>query len=87
MQLLRGQARENLTSATARDVLGDILIRLDEAGYRVVMHVHDEVVVEVPEAKAKEAAADIHRIMTTPIDWLEGLPLAAETITSPYYTK
>lgn len=82
-----GKLAENLTSATARDVLGDILIRLDEAGYRVVMHVHDEVVVEVPEAKAKEAAADIHRIMTTPIDWLEGLPLAAETITSPYYTK
>ncbi len=82
-----GKLAENLTSATARDVLGDILLRLDEAGYRVVMHVHDEVVVEVPVAKAGEAAADIHRIMTTPPNWLEGLPLTAETITSPHYTK
>lgn len=82
-----GKLAENLTSATARDVLGDILLRLDAAGYRVVMHVHDEVVIEVPEARAAAAAAHVHEIMTTPPYWLEGLPLTAETLTSPYYTK
>lgn len=82
-----GKLAENLTSATARDVLGDILVRLDAAGYRVVMHVHDEVVIEVPEAQVETAKAHIHKIMTTTPDWLEGLPLTAETLTSPYYTK
>lgn len=82
-----GKLAENLTSATARDVLGDILLRLDVAGYRVVMHVHDEVVIEVPEARAAAAAVHVHKIMTTPPYWLEGLPLTAETLTSPYYTK
>ncbi len=82
-----GKLAENLTSATARDVLGDILLRLDAAGYRVVMHVHDEVVVEVPEEDAQSAAAHVQEIMTATPVWLEGLPLTAETLTSPYYTK
>ena len=82
-----GKLTENLTSATARDVLGEILLNLDTAGYRVVMHIHDEVVVEVPTADVDNALIDIHRIMTTAPEWLEGLPLAAETTTSTFYTK
>ena len=82
-----GKLTENLTSATARDVLGEILLNLDAAGYRVVMHIHDEVVVEVPTADVDNALIDIHRIMTTAPEWLEGLPLAAETTTSTFYTK
>ena len=82
-----GKLTENLTSAVARDVLANILLRLDAAGHRVVMHIHDEVVVEVPTAGVDTALKDVHRIMTTTPDWLEGLPLSAETITSPFYTK
>jgi DNA polymerase len=82
-----GKLTENLTSATARDVLGEILLNLDAAGYRVVMHIHDEVVVEVPTTDVDNALIDIHRIMTTAPEWLEGLPLAAETTTSTFYTK
>lgn len=82
-----GKLAENLTSAVARDVLGEILLALDAAGYRVVAHVHDEVVVEVPKETVAEAVKDVHRIMTTPPDWLAGLPLAAETTTSQFYTK
>ncbi len=82
-----GKLAENLTSATARDVLGDILLRLDDAGLRVVMHVHDEVVVEVPRAQIDTALKDVERAMTGNPDWLQGLPLAAETITANHYTK
>lgn len=82
-----GKLAENLTSATARDVLGEILLNLDAAGYRVVMHVHDEVVVEVPTEKIDTALMDIHRIMITPPEWMEGLPLTAETTSSTFYTK
>ena len=82
-----GKLAENLTSATARDVLGEILLNLDAAGYRVVMHIHDEVVVEVPTEKVDTALKDVQRIMTTAPAWLEGLPLTAETTTSDFYTK
>ena len=85
--LFGGKLAENLASATARDVLGEILLNLDAAGYRVVMHIHDEVVVEVPTADVDTALKDVHRIMTTTPEWLEGLPLAAETFISPHYTK
>mgnify|MGYP000723791563 CR=1 FL=1 len=82
-----GKLAENLTSAVARDVLGEILLNLDAAGYRVIMHIHDEVVVEVPLEHLERDAKEVHRIMTTPPSWLAGLPLAAETTTSTYYTK
>ena len=64
-----------------------ILLNLDAAGYRVVMHIHDEVVVEVPTEKVDTALKDVQRIMTTAPEWLEGLPLAAETTSSTFYTK
>ena len=87
INLFGGKLAENLASATARDVLGEILLNLEAAGYQVVMHIHDEVVVEVPAANVDNAALDIHRIMTTTPAWLEGLPLAAETFISDHYTK
>ncbi len=87
MSFFGGKLAENITSATAREVLADALLRLDKAGYRVVMHVHDEVVVEVPVEQQEQAAKDIHAIMTTAPDWLAGLPLEAETIIASKYTK
>ncbi len=87
MPFFGGKLVENLTSATARDVLGHIILRLEDAGYRVVMHVHDEVVVEVPTAHLDTATKDVEAIMTTNPDWLAGLPLTAETFTTNFYTK
>lgn len=86
-QFFGGKLAENLTSATARDVLGWILLRLEDAGFRVVMHVHDEVVVEVPMDQAEVAKAKVHSIMTTNPPWLEDLPLSAETFLTNRYTK
>ena len=82
-----GKLAENLTSAVARDVLGEILLNLDAAGYQVIAHIHDEVLVEVPLEKIDIAVKEVHRIMTTPPEWLVGLPLAAETTSSQFYTK
>ncbi len=87
MSFFGGKLTENVTSATARDVLADALLRLDKAGYRVVMHVHDEVVVEVPVEQQEQALREVHQIMTTTPDWMEGLPLEAETIAAKRYTK
>jgi DNA polymerase len=51
------------------------------------LHTHDEIVVEVDEARADEAKAALPREMLTLPDWAAGLPLASEESTCAYYTK
>ncbi len=80
-----GKLVENIVQATARDCLADAMLRLDEAGYRIQMHVHDEVVIEAPAGKEK--LEDIVAIMATNSSWNRGLPLAAAGYITPYYKK
>lgn len=76
-----GRLIENATQAIARDVLAEALVRLDEAGYPVVGHVHDEVIVESTELE------DITRLMTQTPTWGRGLPLNAEGFRCDRYRK
>lgn len=80
-----GKLVENLVQATARDCLGVAMLRLTEAGYRIVMHVHDEVILEMPEGKG--SLDEAIRIMCAPIDWAPGLLLNADGYETPYYKK
>ena len=82
-----GKLVENITQAVARDCLAAAIMRLVGKGYRIVMHVHDEVVIEVPEDMADEALADVNATMAEPLAWAEGLSLPAAGFTSPYYMK
>jgi len=77
-RLWRGLACENVTQATAHDVLRSSLRRLDEEGFHTVAHIHDEIIVECEDAQAEQVAKDVHRIMIEPPKWGAGLPLAAE---------
>jgi DNA polymerase bacteriophage-type len=70
-----GKLCENITQAVARDVLADALLRLETAGYHIVMHVHDEVVVEVP--KGWGSIEELERIMSTMPDWCKDWPIRA----------
>lgn len=74
----RGLIAENITQAFARDVFMDRVLAVRAAGLPVVMRVHDEVVCEVPEADAEDAAHEMERIVQTSPDWCPDLPLAAE---------
>lgn len=76
-----GRLVENATQAIARDVLAEALVRLDEAGYPVVGHVHDEVIVE------SEDLVGIERLMVQPPTWGRGLPLDAEGFVTDRYRK
>lgn len=76
-----GRLVENATQAIARDVLAEALVRLDEAGYPVVGHVHDEVIVE------SEQLDEITRLMTQTPTWGRGLPLDGEGFTCERYRK
>ena len=80
-RLWRGLACENVTQAVANDLLRYSLKHLSN----VVLHVHDEIVVETDEPEiAREAMV---RVMTTPPDWAVGLPLAVEANIMGRYGK
>jgi DNA polymerase bacteriophage-type len=78
---------ENVVQATARDLLAAAMIRIDEAGMPIVLHVHDELVVEVREHLAERAAAELERLMATLPDWATGLPIAVKIRSGLRYSK
>lgn len=82
-----GKLFENLIQAIARDCLATAMLRLDQQGYRIVMHVHDEVVVEVPKENAHAALEKIENIMAEPLSWSPGVILTADGFVSEYYRK
>lgn len=86
-RLWRGLACENITQAIANDLLRWTLLRLEEEGLDVVLHVHDEVVLEVPEQDAQSAADRLVGIMCKTPAWAYGLPLNAEVSTMTRYGK
>ncbi|WZX99687.1 DNA polymerase [Bacillus sp. FSL W7-1360] len=77
-----GKLTENIVQAVARDCLAESLMRLKD--YDIVMHVHDEVVIEASEETSLE---EIEELMGRPIDWAPGLPLAADGFVADYYRK
>ena len=77
-----GRLAENITQGVARDVLGDALVRLEDAGHRVAAHVHDEVIVY-----ADGRADEIEQLMSTAPEWWPDLPIAAEGFHAPRYRK
>lgn len=78
---------QNSVQATARDCFGHILKNLHEHGFKVVLHVHDEVVVEVDEENALHAKADIQELMKQGPEWMKDVPLDSEAILTKEYTK
>ncbi|MBP7831072.1 MAG: hypothetical protein KA248_14270 [Kiritimatiellae bacterium] len=78
---------ENLVQAVSRDIFAAALLRLHAAGVEVLWHVHDEVICHVPAAGADEALAEIIQLMTVPVEWMPGLPIAAEGTLSDHYRK
>jgi DNA polymerase len=80
-----GKLTENITQGVARDCLAYAIERLEEAGYEIVIHVHDEVVIDCPLEKA--SLDTVCPIMSQPIPWAADLPLNADGWTSPYFKK
>ena len=76
---------ENITQAIARDILAGAMVRLERAKYPIVLHCHDEVVIDAPEAEGR--LEDICRIMEQTPPWAEGLQLRADGYTCPFYQK
>jgi len=72
---------------TARDIFANCLYNLHISGLKVVLHVHDEVVVEVKEDDLDESMKLIKECMTTPPDWAKRLPLESSMEVTERYKK
>lgn len=81
-----GKFCENAVQAIARDVLATSLVRAADAGYSPVLTVHDEIVCEEPVDSGRNHVG-LAALMTAPIDWAPGLPLAAEGFDAVRYRK
>ena len=80
-----GKLTENIVQAIARDCLAEAMLRLDKAGYKIVFHVHDEVILDVP--KGFGSLESVNKIMGQAIEWAPGLPLKADGFETDYYKK
>lgn len=75
---------ENIIQAMSRDILAEAMERLEAAGYDIVMHVHDEAVIEAPRDAVLDDAC---RIMSKTPDWTPGLILNAAGYECEFYQK
>jgi DNA polymerase bacteriophage-type len=76
---------ENVVSGIARDLLAEAMLRIEAAGYAIVLHVHDEIVAEVPDGFG--SLDEFTKLMIRPPAWALDLPIAAKAWSGKRYTK
>ncbi|MFD0942914.1 DNA polymerase [Savagea faecisuis] len=80
-----GKLVENIVQAISRDILAEAMLRLRDAGFQIVMHVHDEVVLEVPKHSAN--VEEVNHLIGQSPKWAPDLQLDAEGFTCEFYQK
>ncbi len=80
-----GKLAENITQAVSRDVLADAMIRVNATGYDIVLHIHDEIVADVPPGFG--SLKEFEAIMAEVPPWAEGLPVRVEAWKGKRYKK
>lgn len=81
-----GKLAENCVQAAARDILAGAMLGIETAGYPIILHVHDEVVCEVPDTD--EYSADrLSELLSTNPAYCPDMPLAAAGFSSYHYKK
>ena len=78
-----GKFVENIVQAIARDILAEAMMRLEQKGFNIVMHIHDEVVIESNSSSIEE----VNQIMSIVPSWAPGLILDADGFESDFYKK
>ena len=83
-----GKLVENIVQAIARDCLAEAIEHLEAAGFPVVFHIHDEVVIDIkPFADEKTMLKTVINIMSQPIPWAPGLPLNGDGWVGQFFKK
>ena len=78
-----GKLVENITQAVARDIMAESMLKLEDAGYPIVLTVHDEIISEVKNGTVEEFTNIMEEI---PV-WAKGLPIKVETYEAQRYRK
>jgi DNA polymerase len=86
-RLWPGLYAEGITQGVCASLLRHSLSQCDAIGLPCVLHVHDEIVLEVPDSEVESAKAQLRDIMTVPPDWASGFPLDVEITISKRYQK
>lgn len=84
IKIYSGKFVENIVQSYARHILSFAIKNLTSAGYSIVGHVHDEVIIECPMDVKVE---DVCEIMSRTPDWAPGLLLSADGYETPFYKK
>lgn len=87
IEMYGGKIVENVVQAIARDCLSEAMIRLDAVDFDIKFHVHDEVIVEVPDKNPELSLQDVINLMCLTPKWATGLPLNAAGFVSEFYMK
>ncbi|NLX98221.1 MAG: hypothetical protein GXY83_18840 [Rhodopirellula sp.] len=87
IQLYGGKLAENIVSGICRDLLVAAMLECEQVGLPVVLHVHDEIVIEVSVERSDEALRQLLCIMSTPPAWAPGFPIEVEGFSSARYFK
>jgi DNA polymerase len=82
-----GKLIENIVQAIACDILCYGMLRADKHGFRIAMHVHDEIITEAPIEDTEHTVERLIELMTAAISWAPGLPLGAAGWAGPFYKK
>jgi DNA polymerase len=86
-KLYGGLLTENVVQALARVIIGEQMLKIHDAGHRIVTMTHDEIVVVADMNKGQETLDFMIKTMSTPPDWAPGLPLSAEGGFDVCYSK
>lgn len=82
-----GKLVENIIQAISRDLLAYSMQRLRQEGFKMVMHVHDEIICEVLDNDSSNQLERMNNIMSEDVPWAPGLPLRADGYVTPFYKK
>jgi DNA polymerase len=83
-----GSLVENIVQAAARDVFTAGLLRIEDTGFILIGHIHDQAISLLPvDGTEHYRLAEMHRLQTEPLSWTEGLPVATEGELSKTYKK
>lgn len=86
-KLYGGLLTENVVQALARVIIAEQMLKIHDAGYRIVTMAHDEIVIVAKKKDAEKALDFMIKTMSTPPDWAPGLPLSAEGSWDTSYSK
>jgi DNA polymerase len=82
-----GKLVENMVQAICRDLLAAAIVQCERRGLPVVLHIHDEIVIEVPADDSQAALDRLVTSMSAPPEWAHGFPIEVEAFAADRYFK